>query len=242
MQGMIKDRSNLEHRETVHPGDETGKCRLAGTRHANEQQMALRLSENPVDTEDVVEHFVEEDQCHVELFLVKHFEARLDVGAQLLAVHWNVILRQPIGEEDRASQRLLAVDVGEVFQSYAVDVLVGPLALGVFNETILEEAQGFVRPEPHQSFDRQRLQRSDGLADTAHPACHFTRRVDVVRLHVLRESFLRHEIELDHGRCERVGEGAQRGHQTQHGAIERAVNLLERRLARIVDVDDGYVT
>lgn len=127
-------------------------------------------------------------------------------------------------------------------------------------------------PEADEALDGERLQRPDGLDDAAHPARHLARRVDVVRLHVLRETLLRktrvpwpcvspscpksnnwsrttgtkaeylgEEVELDHGVGERVGEGAQRRHEAQHGAVEGAVDLLERRLARVVDVDDGHV-
>ena len=52
-----------------------------------------------------------------------------------------------------------------------------------------------------------------------------------MRLHVLREPLLRPEEELDHGVGERVRVRAQRRDQAQQGAVERAVDLLQGRLA-----------
>ena len=46
--------------------------------------MALRLAEDAVDAQHVLEHLVEEHQRHVQLLLVKDLQARLDVRAQLL--------------------------------------------------------------------------------------------------------------------------------------------------------------
>jgi len=35
----------------------------------------LRLSENPINSEDVIENLVEEDQRNVQLFFVENFES-----------------------------------------------------------------------------------------------------------------------------------------------------------------------
>jgi hypothetical protein len=39
--------------------------------------MALRLSENPINPEDVIENLVEEDQRNVQLFFVENFESEI---------------------------------------------------------------------------------------------------------------------------------------------------------------------
>ena len=66
---------DLENREAVHPGNESGESRFAGTGNSDEQKMSLRLSEDPVDPKNVIENFVEQNQRNVELFLVENFES-----------------------------------------------------------------------------------------------------------------------------------------------------------------------
>ena len=67
----------LEHRESVHPSDESRQSRFSGTGNTDEQEMTLRLSEDPVDPKDVIENFVEENERHVELFFVEDFESEM---------------------------------------------------------------------------------------------------------------------------------------------------------------------
>ena len=59
------------------------------------------------------------------------------------------------------------------------------------HQPVLEQSQSFVRPDPHQTLNRQGLQWLQGLIDSPHPAGHFPRTVDVMRLHVLCESVLK---------------------------------------------------
>lgn len=96
-------------------------------------------------------------------------------------------------------------------------------------------------PQPDQSVDGQGFQRPNGLADASNPSGHLPGTVDVVRLHVLRELLLRPEVEFDHGRRQRVGVRSQRWHHAEHCTVECAVDLLEGRLAGVVDVDDRNV-
>jgi hypothetical protein len=63
-----------------------------------------------------------------------------------------------------------------------------------------------------------------------------------MRLHVLRESFLRHEVEFCHGIGERLSVHPQRGNQAQHGTVKRSIDLRQRLFARVVHVDDKNVT
>ena len=55
---------------------------------------------------------------------------------------------------------------------------------------VLEEALCLVRPDTDKSFNRQRFKRTQRLTNASHPARHFTRTVDVMRLHVLCELVL----------------------------------------------------
>ena len=55
-----------------------------------------------------------------------------------LAVDGDVVLGQPVGEEDGPLQRLVAVDVGEVLQRHTVDVLVGPGPFRVLDQSVLQ--------------------------------------------------------------------------------------------------------
>ena len=66
---------DLEDAETVHPGDEARQRRLAGAARADQQQVPLRLAEDAVDAQHVIEHLVEQHQRHVELLLVEHLRA-----------------------------------------------------------------------------------------------------------------------------------------------------------------------
>ena len=50
---------DLEHGEAVHPGNKSREGGLAGTRHSNEEEVTLGLSEDPVNPEHVVQHLVE---------------------------------------------------------------------------------------------------------------------------------------------------------------------------------------
>ena len=48
----------------------------------------------------MVQHLVEEHQRHVQLFLVEDLQPRLHVIPQLFPAHWQVVLGQPVTEED----------------------------------------------------------------------------------------------------------------------------------------------
>ena len=206
--GVLGVDLELEDGEAVHPGHEATEGRLSGPGHADKEEMALRLPVDAVDAEDVVEDFVEEDEGDVEFLLVEDLETGLDVAAQLFLVDGHVVLGEPAAVEDGASERGLEVEAGEVLGGGGVHEFVGPLALGVGDESVLEESQGFVGPEPDESFGGQSLERSDSFADAANPASHLPRAVDVVGLHVLSEAFLGGEIEVHHGAGQRVGVGA----------------------------------
>ena len=56
---------DLEHAETVHPGHEAGQCGFARTAHPDQQQVALRLAEDTVNAEHMVQYFVKQHELDV---------------------------------------------------------------------------------------------------------------------------------------------------------------------------------
>jgi hypothetical protein len=136
---------DLKDGEAVHPGDEAGEGRLARPRHPYQQEVSLRLPEDTVDAQDMIQHLVEENQRDVQLLLVEDPEAGLDVVAELLPVDGDVVLGEPVGVEDGAGEGALAVHVGEVLHGYLVHVGVCPgafivLHCGMSTHHIIEES------------------------------------------------------------------------------------------------------
>ena len=64
----------------------------------------LRLFEDSVDPQNVVENLVKQDQRNVQLLLIEDLQSGLHIVPQLLLVHWQVVLGQPVAVEDRPSQ------------------------------------------------------------------------------------------------------------------------------------------
>ena len=75
--------------------------------------------------------------------------------------------------------------------SSSVDQFVSPQSFLLSDESVLEESQSLVSPEPHQLVCIDAFQGGDCFRDAAHPASQFSRGVDVVRLVVLREMLLK---------------------------------------------------
>lgn len=56
----------------------------------------LVLLEDPVYPEHMVEDLVEQDQRHIQLLLIEDLETSLHIIPQLLLLHWEVVLGQPV--------------------------------------------------------------------------------------------------------------------------------------------------
>jgi len=93
------------------------------------------------------------------------------------------------------------------------------------NKSVVEQPESLVDEESDKPFNGERFQRANGLANAANPSSHFSRRVDVVRLHVQRELLLSLQVELDHGVRQWVGVGAKVRNEPQHRAAEGSVDL-----------------
>ena len=89
---------DLENGEAVHPGNKSGEGRLARTRHSNEEQVTLGLSEDPVNPEHMVQNLIEEDQGHVKFLLIEDLEPCLGVVSELIPGNRDVVLAQPVAE------------------------------------------------------------------------------------------------------------------------------------------------
>lgn len=122
------------------------------------------------------------------------------------------------------------------------EVVCLPNSLILVNKTVVEETKCFVDEETNKTFNGQRLEWPNSLTDAPHPTGHFTRRVDVMRLHVQCEFLLGLKVEVYHSVGKGIGVGAKVGHESEHCTAEGAVDLLQRRLSGVVDVDDGNVT
>ena len=66
---------HLEDAETVHPRHETRQRRLARAADSNKQEMTLRLAEDTVNAQHVVENFIKQHQWNVELLLIEHLNS-----------------------------------------------------------------------------------------------------------------------------------------------------------------------
>ncbi|GJC94168.1 hypothetical protein ColKHC_02994 [Colletotrichum higginsianum] len=240
--GVLAMNLDLEDLEAVHPCHEARKRRLSTAADTDENKMALRLSENTVDPQDVFQDIVEQNERHVNLFLAEGLESGLDEVSELLPVDRYVVLRQPVREEDGAAESLLVINSGEELKGDPSDGVIGPLAFILSDETILEESQRFVRPDADESLDGKGLQRPDGLVDTSHPSGKLTRTVHVVRLDLGREALLRLEIELDHGLGQRFRVAAERRDNLENGRVESTVDLQQGELSGVIDHDERSVT
>ena len=203
--------------------------------------MALRLPEDTVDAKDMLQHIIEQNEGHIDLFLTEGLQPGLDEVTKLLTIDWYVVPRQPVREEDRSSESLLLVDGREELERDTANRIIGPLPLLFSNKTILEETQGFVSPDPDETFKGKSLKRLNSFVDTAHPSRKLTRTVDVVGLDLGREALLRLGIELDHGLGKSICVATEGRNNLEDSRVESAINLGERQLARVVDHDKRSV-
>ena len=62
-----------------------GPCKQAHTH--------LVLFEDSVNSEHMIQYFIEEHQRYIQLLLIEYLEPGLDIVPQLLLVNWEVVLR-----------------------------------------------------------------------------------------------------------------------------------------------------
>lgn len=64
-----------------------------------------------------------------------------------------------------------------------------------------------------------------GFANASDPSRHFTRRIDVMWLHILSEPFLRRQVEFHHGVSEGFRKPSQLRYQPQNRSREGSIDL-----------------
>jgi len=69
---------DLEDTQSIHPRNKARQRRLSGSADTDEQQMTLRLTEDTVNTQDVVENFVKQNKRNIQLLFVEHLNAQMD--------------------------------------------------------------------------------------------------------------------------------------------------------------------
>ena len=62
----------LEDTETDDPGYKSGQRGFTGTADPYKKEMTLRLSEDTIDTKDMLEDFIKQNQRNIELFFVEY--------------------------------------------------------------------------------------------------------------------------------------------------------------------------
>ena len=62
--------------------------------------------------------------------------------------------------------------------------------------------------------------------------------VNVMRLHILCEFFLRQQIKFNHCICQRLRVGSQIGYKPEHGPSKSTINLFQRYFTRIININD----
>ena len=62
--------------------------------------------------------------------------------------------------------------------------------------------------------------------------------VNVMRLHILCEFFLRQQIKFNHCICQRLRVGSQIGYEPEHSPSKSSINLFQRYFTRIININD----
>src|SRR5690606_451216 len=140
--------------------------------------------------------------------------------SQLFSINRNIILAQPITEQDWSLQGLLLINRREMLQCNTTDCICGPEALFLGHETVFEKSKGFVSPDTDEAFDCKGFEWLKGFIQTTDPSSKFTRRVDVVGLDLWCKSLLRFEIELDHCLGKWIRVTRKSGNNLEYGRIE----------------------
>src|SRR6266498_2907949 len=108
--------------------------------------MTLYLSENTINSENVVENIVEKNERNIQLLFIKDAQPCFRVFPEYLPVDRNIVLGCPIGVEDWSTQSFLLIDGREMFHGYDVDVVISPVSFLFGDETVLKESKCLMSP------------------------------------------------------------------------------------------------
>lgn len=72
--------------------------------------------------------------------------------SEFLLVNWNIILGQPVTEQNWTLQSCRAINVRKVLKCDCVDVLLCPPPFIILHQPVLEEPQRFMRPKSNKAL------------------------------------------------------------------------------------------
>lgn len=111
---------------------------LSATADSDQEYVSLRLTENSVDPQHMVENVIIEYQWHVEFLFVKHPETGLHKVPQCIPFDRQVILGCPVGVKDRSTESETAIDRREMPNGHFIDQFVRPDLFLLVDESVLE--------------------------------------------------------------------------------------------------------
>ena len=215
--------------------------------------MTTGLAKDSVETKNVGEDVVKEDDGYVQFLLVEDTESRLHVVAEGTTSDGFVRSSEPVGEEEGASedrtdapfrrQGLTKLFVGDPVQQG-----IRPRTFLVRHQAIREETKTFMGPQANERRETRTAGRSgprgircqDFVQGTS-PASQFTRGVHIVGVLVRRKVTLGLFVHGTHG----LGEGRRMAPEgrcsLQRCPRHRAVDLTQGQGRREVDLEEGSV-
>lgn len=84
----------LEDSQAIEPSNKARQSCFACARNTNKQQMSLRLAINSVNSQNMLQHLIEQHQLDVQLLFTKAADACLNVLLQFFASDLSVILKE----------------------------------------------------------------------------------------------------------------------------------------------------
>mmetsp|Transcript_11954 Transcript_11954/g.36022 ORF Transcript_11954/g.36022 Transcript_11954/m.36022 type:complete len:239 (-) Transcript_11954:8480-9196(-) len=154
---IVSVRLHDEDRDVVHPSNEPRQRRLPRPRHSDQQRMPLILLENAVQSKHMIKHFVKQHKINFKSLLLEYLHSCFHVVLQFIALNRYTrvttscfIARHPVGKEDWPLQGRFQINTPKVLLCHSVDHGLGPLALVIVDESIMEQAQCFVCPHSNK--------------------------------------------------------------------------------------------
>eukprot|EP00968_Pinguiococcus_pyrenoidosus_P008406 scaffold602_cov298-Pinguiococcus_pyrenoidosus.AAC.10 len=227
LDGVVRMRLDLEAAEAVDPRRESAQDRLAYSSVAHQKEMAHWLLEHPVDSEDMVDHVVEDNERHVQLLLVEDLQLRANEARKRFPLLRPVDSVQPVGEENGLCKGLVDVNAREVLLRHVGNDSRAGNALRLVHKPVAEEAVRLVGPDPHQFSGTGVLHLVQGLIQAAYPPAQLAWRVEVLWLLRGLVVLLVEVVDFDHGRRQGLPLAPQIRVQLQQRRVEGAVDLLE---------------
>ena len=75
---------------------------------------AKNSPENSVNSQDMIQYFIKQNQGDIEFLFVKDFQTGLDVMPQFFPIDRHIILVHPVGVKDWSTDSFIFLDIGKV--------------------------------------------------------------------------------------------------------------------------------